>query len=213
MQPTLIALMNNAALLLVLCVIYQLTNLINTRYSRFKQIINGFLIALICIAIMSIPFKLYPGVVFDTRSILISVTALIFGPIPTIITVAAAIVFRSLQGGAGALPGVAVIISSAIIGLVWRLWIYSISPKLRWLSVYVMSLLTHVVMIACMHLLPYPDNIKVIREITLPVLLIYPVSSVPLYLLLIRQQEFVRVQKQLKQSEERFRLLFDKAPL
>jgi len=78
MQPSMIALMNNAALLLVLSVIYQLTNFINKKYTRIKQIVNGLLIALVCIAIMSMPYTLYPGVVFDTRSILISVTALVF---------------------------------------------------------------------------------------------------------------------------------------
>jgi len=213
MQITSIVLINNAALLLVLSVIYQLTNYISKKYSRLKQMVNGLLIALTCIAIMSVPFVLSQGVVFDTRSVLISVTALLFGPISTIITIAAAIVFRILRGGAGALPGVAVIISSAVIGTVWRLWIYPKAAKLRWLNVYVMSLLVHVAMIACMNLLPYPDSVSVIREITLPVLVIYPVISVLLYLLLTQQQAFLRVRDQLKQSEERFRLLFDKAPL
>lgn len=77
MHPTMIALMNNAALLLVLSVIYQLTNFLNIKYTRVKQIVSGLLIALICIAIMSMPYILYPGVMFDTRSILISVTAFV----------------------------------------------------------------------------------------------------------------------------------------
>jgi len=125
----------------------------------------------------------------------------------------AAIVFRILQGGAGAMPGVAVIIFSAVIGSVWRLWIHSRATKLRWLNVYGMSLLVHIAMIACMSLLPYPANVNVIHVITLPVLLIYPIASVLLYLLLTQLQKYFRVQDQLKQSEERFRLLFDNAPL
>jgi len=213
MPQTIMAMINNAALLLMLCVIYQLTNHINTRYTRFKQIANGLFIAMICIAIMLISFKPYHGVVLDTRSILISVTALLFGPIPTIITIVAASVFRILQGGAGALSGVAVIISSAIIGTVWQLGRYSRETKLRWLNVYVMSFLVHVAMIACLLLLPYPVRVDVIREITLPVLLIYPVVSVLLFLLLTQQQVFLQVRDKLKQSEERFRVLFDKAPL
>ncbi|NLH00888.1 MAG: hypothetical protein GX488_03110 [Clostridiales bacterium] len=204
MQPSMIALMNNAALLLVLSVIYQLTNFINKKYTRIKQIVNGLLIALVCIAIMSMPYTLYPGVVFDTRSILISVTALVFGPIPTIITMIAAIVFRILQGGTGAMPGVAVNIFSAVIGSVWRLWIHSRATKLRWLNVYGMSLLVHIVMIACMSLLPYPANVNVIHVITLPVLLIYPVASVLLYLLLTQLQKYFRVQDQLSSLKSVF---------
>lgn len=213
MKITIIALANNAALLLALSVIYQITNLINPKYTRLKPIVNGLLVALTCVAIMSIPFKLYTGIVFDARSILISITALLFGLVPTIITTAAAIVFRTLQGGAGVLPGIAVILVSAVIGSVWRFWVPSVKTKKRWLSVYVMSISVHAAMIACMLILPYPTNINVIREITLPVLLIYPAASVLLYLLLTQQQAFIQVRDRLKQSEERFRLLFDKAPL
>ena len=134
MKITLIALINNAALLLVLSVIYQQTRQINDKNTKLKQIVNGILISLACIAIMSIPFKLNEGVVFDTRSILISLTALLFGAIPTTITVVVASIFRIVQGGAGALPGVSVIISSALIGSIWRSWIYLKVKKLRWFT-------------------------------------------------------------------------------
>ena len=63
MKITIIALANNAALLLALSVIYQITNLINPKYTRLKPIVNGLLVALTCVAIMSIPFKLYTGIV------------------------------------------------------------------------------------------------------------------------------------------------------
>ncbi len=212
-QAAIISLLNNAALLLILSVIYELTYYLFPR-SRIKQVANGVLVALTCIAIMSMPFKLIPGVVFDTRSILISVTALIFGPIPTIITIITAIVFRLLQGGAGAIPGIGVIITSAIIGTVWRHALKSRAKKLHWVNVYVMGIVVHITMMACLFfLLPYPDNAKVFREIALPVMIIYPVASVLLCLLLTKQQTFWQMRDELKQSEERFRLLFDKAPL
>lgn len=213
MPQIFIALINNAALLLMLSVIYQLTNRMNIKYTRIKPIINGILIALTCITIMSIPLEFYQGILFDSRTILISITALLFGTIPTIITIIAAGAYRILQGGTGMLPGVAVIISSAFIGTVWRLWIYSKSTKLRWLNVYIMSFLVHTVMIFCLLLLPSPSSVEVIREIALPVLLIYPPVSVLLYLVLTQQQEFLWVRDKLKKSEERFRALFNKAPL
>ncbi|NLG02622.1 MAG: PAS domain S-box protein, partial [Clostridia bacterium] len=213
MKPMVIALINNATLLLVLSVIYQLNILVITRYTRIKQIVNGLFIAVICVAIMSMPYTLAPGIRFDTRSILIGVTALVFGMIPTIITMAAAIIFRVFQSGAGVLPGVAIILASAIIGSAWRIWIYPRVTKLRWLSVYTMSILIHVAMLACMFLFPYPESVNVIRRIAMPVLVIFPVASVLLYLLLTQQQEYMLMRNQLKQSEERFKLLFDKAPL
>ncbi len=212
-RTVLLALLNNAALLLVLSVIFELTYLLPSRYNRFQQVFSGLMIAGICVAIMMVPFTLLPGVVFDTRSILISVTALIFGPVPTAMTAAAAVAVRFIAGGAGALPGIAVILTSALIGLAWRRWVHAKSGTWRWLNVFFMGIAVHVAMLACMLLLPYPDNLSVIRAIAAPVMLVYPFASVLLGLLLLRQKEHKNVQDQLKKSEERFRTLFDKAPL
>ncbi len=68
-------------------------------------------------------------------------------------------------------------------------------------------------MLACMMMLPYPDSLNVIRAIAAPVMIIYPVATLLLCLLLLRQQAFRQTRNELKQSKERFKLLFDKAPL
>jgi diguanylate cyclase len=208
-----IPLAQNASLLLGLSVIFEGVHWFPLRSRNSKLIVIGIFIALICVTIMAVPYTLQEGVVFDTRSILISVTALIFGPIPTFITAAVAILYRLYLGGIGTVPGIAVILSCALIGLGWRRWLYPQSPRWRWLSVYLMSVSVHIVMLGCMLLLPDPVNVNVIRAITLPVLVVYPITSSLLCLLLIRQQETRRLQEQLKQSEERFRMLFDQAPL
>lgn len=204
---------NNAAILLVLSVIYEASYLLPSKYHRMQPVFSGLMIASICITIMMIPFPLQPGLFYDTRSILISVTALMFGLIPTSITVVAASVLRLSIGGDGALPGLAVILSSALIGLAWRRLTFLKPMKKRWLNVLFMSITVHVVMLACMLLLPYPGNLTTIRAIAGPVMLIYPIASILLSMLLMRQREYKNVQAQLKQSEERFRILFNQAPL
>ena len=212
-RVVLIALFNNAALLLVLSVIYEAAYNLPPRYRRFEPYFSGMLIALICTAVMVMPFTLQSGIIFDARSIIISVTALIFGLIPTVITAAAAAIARIIIGGTGTLPGIAVITVSSLIGLAWRKWLYIRSKKWRLANIYLMSVCVHVAMLACMLLIPYPDNFTVIRAIAFPVMLVYPVATVLLGMLLIRQQAFKHAQEQLMQSEERFRLLFDRAPL
>jgi LytS/YehU family sensor histidine kinase len=115
-----------------------------------------------------------------------------------------------LHGGIGALPGIAVILTSAVIGSIWRRWLLpKAKKKLRWLYVYLMGLAVHVVMMACMFLMPYSDSIMVVREITLPVIIIYPAATVLLYLLLNKQQAFWQMRDELKQSEEQYRQLYD----
>ena len=208
-----ISLIQNAAFLLALSVIFEIVYGMLSRYRRTQPVITGVLIALICLGIMAMPYTLNPGLVFDTRSILISVTALIFGFIPTLITMAAAILYRLSIGGVGTLSGILVIISCALIGLSWRYWLYPKSRKVRLLSVYLMSLTVHVTMLLCMLLLPYPQNVETIRAIALPVLLIYPITAALLSLLLLRQMDTKKLQEQLGLSEERFRALFEEAPL
>ena len=208
-QTVFMPLFNNAALLLVLSVIYEATYLLPYRYRHMQPVFNGILIALICVLIMSMPFTLQPGVIYDTRSILICVTALFFGPIPTAVTVVAAALFRISIGGSGTFPGIAVIATSALIGLAWRRWLYPKSNKWHWLSIYAMSLTVHITMLACMLLLPYPESLNVIRKIAVPVMVVYPAASVLLSLLLMRQQDRRRLNDQLKQSEEEFRYVFD----
>lgn len=211
-QTVFVPLINNAALLLVLSVIYEATYLLRSKYRNIQPVLNGLLIALICVLIMSMPFTLQPGIIYDTRSILICVTALFFGSIPTAVTAAAAVVFRLSLGGSGTLPGIAVIAASALIGLAWRRWLYPKSNKWHWLSIYAMSLTVHIAMLACMLLLPYPESLNVIRKIAVPVMVVYPAASVLLSMLLMRQQDRRRLEDALKESEKKYKSYIENAP-
>ena len=211
-QTVFVPLINNAALLLVLSVIYEATYLLRSKYRNIQPVLNGLLIALICVLIMSMPFTLQPGIIYDTRSILICVTALFFGSIPTAVTAAAAVVFRLSLGGSGTLPGIAVIAASALIGLAWRRWLYPKSNKWHWLSIYAMSLTVHIAMLACMLMLPYPESLNVIRKIAVPVMVVYPAASVLLSMLLMRQQDRRRLEDALKESEKKYKSYIENAP-
>ena len=204
-QSLWMSLANNASMLLALFIIYEISYSISNNNKILRQIINGILISAICLAIMSMPFRLAPGVIFDTRTILISVTAMVFGVVPAAMTVITATIFRVLSGGVGVYSGVATIISSALIGLIWHRFFYPKRDKWRWLNIYAMSLSVHSVMLACMFLLPHPMSINTINQIALPVMLIYPVTSVILSSLLMHQQERKFFQEQLAKSEEKYR--------
>ncbi|MHC1786760.1 MAG: PAS domain S-box protein [Christensenellales bacterium] len=212
-QAVLFALFNNAALLLVLSVIFELTYLLPVRYRSVQPVFSGLLISVICIAIMKAPFTLSSGILFDTRTILISVTALIFGLIPTAITTIAAVMVRLAAGGAGTLMGIATAVASALIGLGWRRFGRVKPGRWRWLNLLMMGITVHIAMLACTLLLPSGDSGAVLGAIAVPVMLVYPPVSVLLSLLLLRQMAYKQVQVQLVKSEERFRALFDKAPL
>lgn len=200
-----LGLVNNSSWLLCLFIVYDLSFYLKIKNKQISQLIHGILIGLICIAVMALPYPLTNGIVFDTRSILISITALMFGFVPASIAAGVAVIFRVLMGGAGALAGVATIVSSAIVGLVWRKWFYPTKQGARWVSVYFMSFTVHIVMILNMLLLPEPNGLAVIRIILFPVMLIFPVVSFLLSILLIHQQERRQLQDTIKKNEEEYR--------
>lgn len=204
-----IALANNTALLLALGIVYEIAYSIPARFKRSRPYISGLLIAGICLLIMMLPVRYASGITYDTRSILIGVTAMVFGAVPTLITVVFALIYRIFMGGIGTIPGVSVIISSALIGLCWR---HLVLPRLkisRWLSIYLAGIVIHLVMLGCQLLLPYPYNLEVVRRIAIPVMIIYPIGTLLLSLLLIHQIERTEALAQKTEAEARYRSLFD----
>ncbi len=201
-------LINNAVLLMALSVVYEISYIFHAKNKKLVPVINGILIGIIALAVMTLPFELSKGIVFDTRSILISVSAVVFGPIPTFIAAVIAIIYRAILAGTGVYTGISTIITSAAIGLIWRKRIFSGKPMCRWLNIYILGVTVHVVMLLCMFLMPYPVAVNVIREIGLPVLLIYPVGTVLLSMLLLHQKERNEALIKVVEEEERYKSLF-----
>ena len=208
-RDLLVALTNNAALLLALSIVCEISFHLPERIKAYRPFITGLLASAICVIIMSTRFVMAPGLVFDTRSILISVVAFIFGPVPTLMTVAAAVIYRTIEGGVGLMAGLAVILSSALIGRLWERLFRNKKPKYRLLSLYLMGIIVHVVMLLCMFLLPSPMNYTTVREIALPVLLIYPLASLLLSLLLLSQRDRNETINARLEAEARYQSLFN----
>ena len=87
--------------------------------STLGKIITGLIFGIIAIIAMLNPFVLAKGLIFDGRSVVLSIAALFFGPIPAIISWLMAIITRIVLGGAGVYIGSLVITASSIIGLVF----------------------------------------------------------------------------------------------
>jgi len=75
-------LLNNAAILLALGVIYDALGLHAIVDKRKRELLSGLLVGLLGLAVMNTPWEMTPGVFFDTRWVLISLCALFFGVIP-----------------------------------------------------------------------------------------------------------------------------------
>ena len=144
---TFMGLVYNVALLLALVVLYD-TLPPPTKTRRWvPAILTGVMLGLIGIAVMLTPWRFSEGVVFDTRSVLLSMTGLFFGAVPTAIAALMTGVLRIAQGGDGAFTGVAVILTSASLGLIWRCRLRSQQKTPRWFEFYGFGIVVHVAML------------------------------------------------------------------
>ncbi len=211
-----VGIINNAILLLGLGIIFSLIPLDNQKAKTSYKIMIGAFISAIVIFIMLSPFEIAPGVVLDTRSILISVAALFFGPIPTFMTIVSASVLRIYQGGVGTLTGVLVIISSGVIGHLFRIFRYEkIKDRkyYRLFELYLFGILVHVVMLLMFFTLPKDIRIDVLRNISFYVLLIYPIVTVIYSALMFIRHDNVSNTTKLLQSQHNFVVAVEEAPV
>jgi len=211
-HSSVIGMINNAALLLALCLLYDMLAFkIKERKSIIQQIITGIILGAIGLAIMSNPWSFGHGIVFDTRSVLLVISGFFFGTIPVIFAVLVTGIFRFITGGAGVWTGIAVIVTSGAIGLVWRECLHKGNQKISLSELYLIGVVVHVAMLGWMFLLPWKIAIEVLSRISFPVMLIYPVATAILGNLMVISEKRRQAQEALLVSEARLRVITDSA--
>lgn len=205
----LVGLIQNAALLLALIIVCEISYLIPVKWEKTVPVINGLLIGFIGLVIMMIPYQLEEGIFFDTRTILVSVSALTFGFVPTTISASILIIYRVTLGGAGLLMGVSTILTSACIGLLWRRFLMPQNTKYRWINIYLLGVAVHIMMLASAFVLPWETALQVVKRIGMPVMLIYPIATVLLSLLILHQRERKELLNHVLEAEGRYRSIFN----
>jgi PAS domain S-box-containing protein len=206
----LIGLVNNAALLLALGLLYD-TLASKKRPARpdWLQVLTGLILGGIGIAVMANPVKWSTGIIFDTRSVLLSVAGLYFGTVPTLVAVGLTAGYRLHLGGGGAMMGVAVTVSSGAIGVVWRHWRRREVQDLSLGELYLFGVAVHVVMVLCMFLLPRNLIADTLFKVGIPVMIVYPLGTALLGRLMAGRQARHRAEAELRENQEKFQQLFE----
>jgi len=202
-----LGLVQNAALLLVLAYVYDLIVRHLRAQTLLVKVLTGAVLGGISVAVMMASWKLASGVIFDTRSVVLSTGTLFFGTIPGLIGGAVAAAYRISQGGSGAVMGVSVITMSVVVGIVWR-WtrrMWARDPSV--LELYLFGITVHLLMLALTTTLPGASVLPTLRAIALPVIVIYPLATVALGLLLVDQRRRRRSEQALRESEQRSRTI------
>ncbi|MBN2300555.1 MAG: diguanylate cyclase [Acholeplasmataceae bacterium] len=181
-------LVQNIILLFALVFIYAATN-INPNSSKIRlKIIIGTIIGGFTILLMLNPWEINSGLIFDTRSVLLGVSGLFFGPIATFIAAMIAIIYRLSIGGVGVYAGVSTILFTSLIGVFWYKIRKPISKMLPFIEYYIFGLVLHIVTLACFLLIPWPLAFEVIRSTTVTYLAIFPIVTMILALSLDNQR-------------------------
>jgi PAS domain S-box-containing protein len=210
LSESFLSLVHNISLLLALVVVFDIISQ-NWRTNRtfLQDIFIGLIVGGVGIAIMLSPWVFIPGVIFDTRSVLLGISGLFFGTVPTLIAMALTLSLRIFQGGTGAIMGVSVILATGTMGILWRKLGHKSLEKIKWTELYIFGLLIHIVMILLAFTMPLEIALNTIKNIIFPVLVIYPIGTVLLgYIIIIRLRREALSEK-ISDSEERYRIVAD----
>ena len=207
-----IGLMQNIAILLTFSMLYDYfwskkENLKNI----FFKIGTGIVLGGLGIVLIFTPWDFAPGIIFDSRSILLSIAGLFFGPVPTIIAMAISGAYRWFIGGSGVLMGIAIIFTSGTIGILWRYFRPGWHKTNHLLELAGLGVLVHIVMIGCTYFLPSELIWETLKNTAVPIILVYPVATVLLGALMLNNTENWENRKALIISEKRFRTIIEQA--
>ena len=202
----------NTSFLLSISIIFNLFYQRILHQKLLYQLVGGTIIGLTGIVLMTISFKLPNGVIFDTRSILLCVSGIFYGVIPTSVAALVIAAYRIFLGGPGAYMGVAVTLASAAIGIVWRI-VRKKPEKLSRFEFYSLGFVNHIVMLLCVFLLPKEIIVETLKSIALPVLAIYPLGTMIMCMVITYEGKSQQFEQKLTESEIRFRAVCEQAPV
>ena len=206
-------LVSNLSILVILGVLSSYFKGLQPPLTLKRNLIIGLLYGIVAVIGMNIPFTFADGLIFDGRSVIISMAAFFFGILPTTITVVIATAYRIFIGGAGLLMGISVIISSAFFGLGFNYLKGKGIVEKNVLNFFLLGLTVHISMVLLMNLLPTNFTFEVFVKIAPLVLLLYIPFTIVFGIILKSQEQRLIDTNLLKESEERYRSIFENSSL
>ncbi|HDQ15211.1 MAG TPA: hypothetical protein ENN41_10405 [Sediminispirochaeta sp.] len=203
-------LVQNVALLLSLTVAYDFFLSRKNLSSRYSAPLAGVIFGAVTVVGMLTPVNFAPGIIFDGRSIVLTVGAYVAGPLAGFIAALVAVSFRLYLGGTGTLTGLVVIAESTLLGSLVFFWRKKSSRWEGTTRIWLLGLVVHVIMLAAQLLfLPGRAGTAVLRDMGLTVLIFYPLAFLLIIRIFLANRERFTTQLSLEESESRYRGLFE----
>ena len=177
--------------------------------SYLGQVINGLLYGAVAIVTMSIPMTLQPGVIFDGRSVVLSIGGLFGGGITALISALIAGVYRYYLGGGGTFTGIGSVVISVGLGLILRHYVLKEKVKLNTVTLLLFGFVTHLVLMIWFLTLPWEIAIQIYKVVSIPYLIVFPLATMLLGLSMEKQKVAKKTEKDLVLSKERYQRLVE----
>lgn len=169
-------LLQNVALLVTLSVGLQVLGRRLERPGRPYKLVAGVLFGLVGVVAMMTPLTFAPGLIYDGRSIILSLAGFIGGPVTATVAVGISLAYRVWLGGIGVIVGVLVIVQSGLLG---TFFYFARRRDPRWehpFGLWLIGVIVQIAMLATQLLLPGGLGWEVLRVIAPSVLLLYPLG-------------------------------------
>lgn len=207
-----INLVQNMVLLLGLITLYSLTSPLRSNRKTLAKIVMGLIFGGVAIIGMRIPFNYAPGVFYDGRSIILSLAGLFGGEITVLCSIIIAGVYRAIVGGNGIWAGLATILSTGLVGLAFNHYLRFKKREIKIYELFIFGIIVHFFMLASQLLVkPWPAGVAVIKQIWLPVLGIFPLTTMLMGIYLKKENDRIKTQIALKESTERYQNLVNQS--
>ena len=205
-------LIENITLLVTLCWMQGLI----TRYlegnERLGTICSGLLFGAVCIVGMTHPLVLVEGLIFDGRTVVLSMAAFFGGPVVGAIAGGMAGLFRLWLGGVGTFPGLLNIAMPVLMGLAFRHLHRRGQVPFNAGSLLIFGLLLQGLQVLILTLLPSESFALVMEHALLPLVVVLLPATLLLGFLLQDAHQQALARETLRQNEAYLRALTEAVP-
>lgn len=200
------------ALLLSLCLLQGFSVRLFGRHKQLEQLVSGLLFGGICVIGMMTPVQLAPGVIFDARTVILSMAGLFGGTTVALIAGTIAGAYRFWLGGDGCIVGLATIVTCIIFGLTYRHANKKDLVKIEALQLLLFGVLVHLTMVTIFTAFPLPILNAFMERVAIPYILTFSIGTMLLGLMMQDIIHRTRTEQALQDSEAKMRAIIHAIP-
>ena len=168
---------------------------------EYRAVINGVLFGSAAVIGMLNPLVVTSGLIFDARSVIISLAGLFFGPLAAAISGGMALILRVSEGGVGTTVAVLEMFFSVAVGSILYFRNKRLNCEVSIKQLFFMGIIVHLVMLLLLSTIPGDNGTLIVKLIGVPALILYPLATVLIGKILLEANLRVRTTEALRESE------------